>query len=104
MTIDKTPLLPETPSPVKSAHEEAPRRFVPDYRFASRDDIREATRHQLAKLEVELHTLRIIYYAKGENPDIPVTQNRTLGQEMLSVSNAIDRLYSYFEDIIEGTA
>ena len=86
MTIDKTPVLPEAPSVVKSAQEEAPRRFVPDYRFASREAIREATLHQLAKHEVELHTLRMIYYAKGENPDIPVAPNRTLGQEIVSVS------------------
>jgi len=86
----------------KTTKEAAPKpeTFTSDYRFASADDIRAVTVNHLAKLEAELHTLRMAYVANGKDPDIPLAPNRPIGGEMVRIKDSINVLSEYFQDIL----
>ena len=74
--------------------------FEPDYRYASRDDIRAVTLNQLAKLEVDLHTLRLIFVANGSNPASLIAADKPIGPEIEKVGAAIVRLEKYFSTVL----
>jgi len=99
MAAKKKEVLPEEPIPV--VEEEKPRKFSADYKFASEEVIRNVTVTQLAKLEAELHQLRIVFYANGENPNMMVAPKRTIGQEVQNVMDSIERLSEYFSSVLE---
>mgnify|MGYP003704955007 CR=1 FL=1 len=65
------------------------------------DTLKNITSQHLAKLEADLHTLRILYVSNGENPDAMISQNRTIGQELERVSSTIAKLEEYFASILK---
>lgn len=88
--------------PTRTVVKEEERTFEPDYKYADPSEIIAVTKSQLAKLEVDLHALRMALVANGENPDALVGPNRTLGSEISRVSGAIKTLESYFSSVLEG--
>lgn len=74
--------------------------FVSDYKYLPLEEAKSITLSQLKKLEADLHTLRVVFVSNGENPDVPISQNRTVGQEMKRVSETIKTLESYFSSIL----
>ena len=74
--------------------------FDPDYKYASFEDIKAITVNQLAKLEVDLHALRMAFIANGENPHALVGPGRPIGEEMSKITNAILLLESYFNTVL----
>lgn len=74
--------------------------FAPDYKFASASDIRALTINHLAKLEAELHTLRMMFIANGRNPNLIVRPERTLGSEMQKIQESIKTLSEYFRTVL----
>jgi len=79
---------------------EEPKVFVPDYKYAGVDNIKAVTVNQLAKLEADLHSLRMVYVANGQNPDVLVASNRTISQEISAVVSAIRNLEAYFASVL----
>jgi hypothetical protein len=79
---------------------EEPKGFVSDYKYANTDSIRNVTINQLAKLEADLHSLRMVYVANGENANSLVAPNKTIGQEMALVIGAIKNLEDYFASVL----
>jgi len=77
-----------------------PKTFTSDYRFASADDIRAVTINHLAKLEAELHTLRMAYVANGKNPDMLLGPERPIGGELVRIKDSIESLAAYFKDLL----
>lgn len=75
--------------------------FVFDYNFASPEDIRNLTKNHLAKLEAELHTLRMAYVANGRNPELMIGQGRKLGTEMQKVQDSIKELTVTFQSVLD---
>lgn len=75
--------------------------FVPDYKYVSAEDIAKLTVTQLAKLEADLHSLRVLFIANDENPDVMVGNGRTLKQEIDSITALIEKIETYFVDVIE---
>lgn len=73
--------------------------FIPDYKYATDEQIQEVTRNHLAKLEVELHTLRMAFVANGENPNLQVAPGRTIVDEMNRTKSAISTLENHFQAI-----
>lgn len=92
--------LPESVQVEETIEEESVRKFESDYRFATNDDICQVTKAQIAKLEAELHRMRILFIANGENPNQRVSEVATLGQEIARLEEVIDRLASYFENVL----
>ena len=74
--------------------------FVPDYKYVSSAEVKEITRGQLAKLEADLHSLRMVYVANGKNPNILIGQNRPIQVEMDKVTATIRELESYFSEVL----
>ncbi len=74
--------------------------FVTDYRFATPDDIRNLTINHLAKLEAELHTLRMAFVANGMNPNLVIGQGRKLGAEMQKIEQSLVELSEYFRPVL----
>jgi len=75
--------------------------FLPDYRFASPDEIRALTINHLAKLEAELHTLRMAYVANGKNANLMIGKDRKLGTEMQRIEQSLEDLPAYFRSVLE---
>lgn len=74
--------------------------FIPDYKYADNEALKNITVQHLAKLESDLHSLRLLFVANGENPDALISQNRTIGQEMERVQETIKKLEMYFSSIL----
>ena len=74
--------------------------FASDYKYADESDIKAVTEDQLAKLEVELHTMRMMFVANGENPDVMISAGRKIGEEMQKVETVIANLEAYFAAIL----
>ena len=103
MIHDNDIVLPAVPPlQEKEVVEKPVRKFTPDYKYMSSEDVKAITVGQLAKLEAELHTLRIVYFAHGENPDVMVAPNRTIGQEIQNVMGSLLRISDYFSAVLEG--
>ena len=96
-------LYPHTIDPQAAPEPEvepAPEMFVSDYRFASDEDIRAVTVNHLAKLEAELHTLRMAYIANGKNADALLAPKRPIGGEMVRIKHSIEALSEYFANVL----
>jgi hypothetical protein len=86
--------------PTRTVVKDEVRTFEPDYKYASPEDIKNVTVGQLAKLEVDLHSLRMAFVANGENPNTLVAQNRTIGDEISKVESALAQLENYFASVL----
>jgi len=93
--------LPKSVTP-ESAPTEAPKKdvFVPDYRYASAAEIHNVTVNHLAKLEAELHTLRMAFVANGRNANLMIAPDRRLGAEMQKIEASIIELSVFFKPIL----
>ena len=76
--------------------------FAYDYKYADVTDIQNVTRGQLAKLEVDLHSLRMAVIANGGDESAVIGPNRTLATEIARVNEAINTLESYFSEVLEA--
>ncbi len=74
--------------------------FAPDYKYAEEAEIRKVTTDHLSKLEIELHTLRMVYVANGGNPDLLIGPNRKLGEEITKIEATIRELEEYFHAVL----
>jgi len=92
--------IPHKVDKQEPAPEPKPEVFSSDYRFASKDDIRAVTVNHLAKLEAELHTLRMAYVANGKNANLLVAPERPLGGEMVRIKTSIHELSTYFAEVL----
>ena len=104
MNNDNGFILPELPDLTPSI-EDLPqhvRKFKPDYKFASNEMLKTITVNYLAKLESDLHNLRIIYFANGENPGAVLGNGRLLTDEINSTTELLDKLSTYFETILNS--
>lgn len=79
-----------------------PAKFVPDYKYVHDDDLRKITVTQLAKLEADLHSLRLIFVANNRNPNTIVGPNKTIQSEMEKIVDTIKSIEEYFSEIIEN--
>ena len=79
---------------------EEPQGFVPDYKYTAPDNIKAVTVNQLAKLENDLHALRIVCIANGGNLNTRVSEHRTIGEEIAAVKAAISNLEDYFASVL----
>jgi hypothetical protein len=86
--------------PTTTEVRDAVERFVPDYKYATKADIRSLTASQLAKLEADLHNLRIMFVANGKNPDVRLNDHTTLADEMNKVLRLIHLLEEYFAEVL----
>lgn len=77
--------------------------FVPDYRYATLGQIVDTTRNHLAKLELELHMLRMLFVASGENPNVTIGNNRRVVDEMDKLKKTISVLETYFVAVLSST-
>ena len=77
--------------------------FVSDYRYASEADIRAVTLNHLATLEAELHTLRMAFVGKGQDPNILVAADRTIGLAMKELEASINAISEHFAVILVGS-
>jgi len=88
--------------PNKPVAQEEPKKdvFVPDYRYASAADIHNVTVNHLAKLEAELHTLRMAFVANGKDPNLMIAPDRRLGAEMQKIEASIVELSEFFKAVL----
>ena len=87
--------------PTQTVVSESEITFLSDYKYVDNDTIKNITIQHLGKLEADLHTLRILYISNGKNPDVMISQNRTLGQELERVSSTIEKLEEYFNPVLK---
>lgn len=87
--------------PTKTVVTEEEKTFLPDYKYADSDSIKAVTTQQLAKLEVDLHSLRLVLIANGGNSEALIGQNRTLGAEISRIESTIKTVENYFSSILK---
>ena len=62
---------------------------------------------QLAKLEAELHVIRMTYIANGSDPAMLIRaggKDRTIGEEMANLIGTIRSLEMFFASVLRGPA
>lgn len=88
---DLTPKIEELPKHV--------RKFEPDYKYITKDALKSITVSQLAKLEADLHTLRLLYLLNGENDNLLLPDGRSVVAEINLKIEILNRMSEYFESI-----
>jgi hypothetical protein len=91
----------QDPLPTRVEVKESAEVFVPDYKYATAGSILEVTVNHLARLEADLHSLRMVYVANGKNPHALIAPNKTVAAEMAKISGVISELEDYFSGILE---
>jgi len=86
--------------PTKTVVNDSVERFTPDYKYLSKEDLRAVTRNQLAKLESDLHSLRVVLVANGHNPNVFIAPQKTVGSEIGRVEAVIAKLEEYFSEVL----
>lgn len=86
--------------PAPQAVEEDVERFDYDYKYVSREEVKNITVSQLAKLEADLHNLRMMFVANGRNPDLQINEARTVVEEMKTIAKVIEELEGYFAEVL----
>ena len=105
MDNDHDFILPEIPD-LTPKIEDLPkhtRKFEPDYKYVTKDVLKNITVNQLAKIEAELHNLRLIYVANGENPNMVLANGRSIIAEINSTIELLNNLSEYFEAILDDS-
>ena len=110
MTENNAPALPPFPplADVTATIEEPvtppqpkPKFSVLDQRYADPRAVKNVTLDQLAKIELEIHNLRIAYVVHGFDEAVKVgSQGGTIGTEMARLAQAIVNIEAVFDDVL----
>lgn len=94
------PYRPVSETPSWDREETVESRFAPDYKYATAGEIKNLTERHLAKLEGELHTLRMAYVANGRDRTSQVRPGVTICDEIDRLEGLITELGEYFEAVL----